>query len=88
MNYLVTAIDLRNCATDLTDRLTRVLGEVCRADVRDVAIRTDQNPESLGRDEFGRMSATQMIEESLAIIEQEIGHPIAGMQTSSCDARG
>ena len=47
--------------------------------MRDVAVRTNQNPESLCRDEFCRMTAPQMIEEPLDIVEPGIGHPIAGM---------
>jgi hypothetical protein len=60
--------ELWYCATDMARQLTRVLGEVRRADVRNVAIRTNQYPRPLGCDEFCRVTTAQMIEEPAAIV--------------------
>lgn len=60
--------ELRYCATDMAGQLTRILGEVRRADVRNVAVRTNQYPRPLGCDEFCRVNTAQMIEEPAAIV--------------------
>jgi hypothetical protein len=61
-------VDLRHCATGLAGQLPRVLGEVSRADVRNVAIWTNKYPRSLRRDEFCRVTTAQMIEKPAAIV--------------------
>jgi hypothetical protein len=84
----IQAAELKYCATDLASRLTCVLGEVYWADVRNVAVRANQNPRPGGCHELCRVTAAQMIKEPAAIVEPGIGHSIAGMQASERDARG
>jgi hypothetical protein len=59
-------------------RLTRVFGEVRRADVSNVTVGANQNPRAFGGNELCRVTTAQMIEEPGAIVEPGIRHAIAG----------
>jgi hypothetical protein len=54
--------------------------------VRNIAVRTDQNPQTLGCDQLCCVSTAQMIEEPAAVTQPGIGHAIARMQTAERDA--
>ncbi len=75
-------------APNLPSRFTGVLSEVPCADVCNVAVRTDQDPRSLGRDKLCRMTTAQMIEEPAAVVEPAVGHSITRMEAPEGDAGG
>jgi hypothetical protein len=56
--------------------------------VRNIAVRANQNPRPVGRDELCRVMTTQMIEEPAAIGEPTIWHVIARVKATERNARG
>src|SRR5215472_13187985 len=79
---------LRQRAPNFPSRFTGVLGKVRRADVCNVAVRTDQDPMPIGCDDLGRMTTAEMIEEPAVVCKPSVGHSVTRMQASNQDAGG
>jgi hypothetical protein len=64
------------------DGLTAVLSELLLADVRNVAVGTNQNPWPFGRGNLGCAGPPHVFEEPASVGEPDIGHAISGLQAS------
>ena len=76
-----------NRAGDRLCRLAGVLSELFLANVRNVAVWTDQNPRSFNRGKLSCVGSSHVFEEPAAIGKRDVRHAISGVQIPESIAR-